>query len=126
MSGNPETRLQRGFACEQIAADYFLSFGVKILTRNFRCRWGEIDLVGLDAGILIVAEVRQRANNDYGGALGSIDWRKQRKIIRTTQSYLQRHSQWRNLPLRFDVLALTGTSVTDYRIVWIKAAFGAR
>lgn len=125
MSHDPETRLQRGLACEQIAADHFLSVGIKILARNFRCKWGEIDLVGLDAGTLVVAEVRQRANNNYGGALGSIDWRKQKKIIRTSQSYLQRHPQWRTLPLRFDVIALTGKSVAEYRIVWIKAAFAA-
>lgn len=120
-----ETRRRRGLVCEQLASDYLQSLGLQILARNLHCRSGELDLVCLDVDVLVVVEVRQRAGNQFGGALGSVDRRKQRKIIRATQVYLQRFRQWRGLTLRFDVLALTGTQPAGYDIVWIKDAFRA-
>ncbi len=120
-----QTRLQRGAASEQLAADYLQARGLAILARNFRCKIGELDLVCLDDRVLAVIEVRQRGCADFGGALASVTWRKRRKIIRATQVLLQRRSAWRPYAMRFDVLALEGLPSGEHRIVWIKDAFRA-
>ncbi|HEY2781183.1 MAG TPA: YraN family protein [Steroidobacteraceae bacterium] len=120
-----QVRLQRGVAAEQLAAEYLQVRGVKILGRNLRCKAGELDLVCLDDGVLAVIEVRQRGSADFGGALGSVTWAKQRKIIRATQFFL-RDKNWSRVPLRFDVVAIEGLPEGAHRVQWIKDAFRAR
>jgi putative endonuclease len=119
-------RLQRGAASEQLAADYLQERGLVVLARNVRCRAGEIDLVCLDHNdVLAIIEVRQRSRADFGGALASVTRRKQRKIIRAAQFFLQRRPQWRAYLMRFDVVALEGLPAGTHRIIWIKDAFRA-
>ena len=65
-------RMQRGAAAEDLAARYLQVRGLKILARNLRCKAGELDLVCLDDGVLVVIEVRQRGSVEFGGALGSV------------------------------------------------------
>jgi putative endonuclease len=96
-----------------------------VLANNLRCRTGELDLVCLDTDVLVIIEVRQRRKIDFGGALASVTWRKQRKIIRAAQFFLQRQADWRGHAMRFDVLALEGLPDGAHRIVWIKDAFRA-
>jgi putative endonuclease len=119
------SRAQRGAAAEQLAAQYLRMRGLKILARNLRCKAGELDLVCLDGGVLAIVEVRQRGSPEYGGALGSVTWAKQRKIIRAAQYFLGREKHWRNLATRFDVLAIEGLPDAAQRIEWIKDAFRA-
>ena len=92
-----------------------------MVARNVRCRAGELDLVCLDGNILVVVEVRLRVRLDFGGALGSVTWRKQQKIIRATRFLMQREP-WRTYVVRFDVLALQGLPGAQ-EVVWIKDAF---
>ena len=120
-----DSRLQRGTASEQLAAEYLQARGVAVLARNVRCRAGELDLVCLDSGVLAIVEVRQRVRIDFGGALASVTWRKQRKIIRATQFFLQRQAVWRRHVMRFDVLAVEGAPDGAHRITWVKDAFRA-
>jgi len=120
-----DSRLQTGTASEQLAAEYLCAQGLVVLGRNVRCRAGELDLVCLDGGVLAIVEVRQRARRDFGGALASVTWRKQRKIIRAAQFFLQRRAEWRIRVMRFDVLAVEGVPDGAHRIVWIKDAFRA-
>jgi putative endonuclease len=124
-SVSTDSRLQRGTASEQLAAEYLQARGLVVLARNVRCRAGELDLVCLDSGVLAIVEVRQRVSIDFGGALASVTWRKQRKIIRATQFFLQRRAGWRRRVMRFDVLAVDGLPDGAHRIVWIKDAFRA-
>jgi putative endonuclease len=119
------SRLQRGTASERLAADYLQARGLVVLARNVRCRAGELDLVCFDGGVLAIVEVRQRARIDFGGALASVTWRKQCKIIRATQFFLQRQAEWRRHVMRFDVLAVEGVPDGAHRILWIKDAFRA-
>jgi putative endonuclease len=120
-----DSRLQRGTASEQLAAEYLRARGLIVLARNVRCRAGELDLVCVDGDVLAIVEVRQRAKRDFGGALASVTWRKQRKIIRATQYFLRRQAEWRGRVMRFDVLAVEGVPEGAHRIVWIKDAFRA-
>src|SRR6202021_3736776 len=99
-------RMQRGAAAEELAAQYLQVLGLRILARKLRCKAGELDLVCLDGGVLAIVEVRQRGSAEFGGALGSVTWTKRRKILRAAQFFLRREKQWKNLALRFDVLAI--------------------
>jgi putative endonuclease len=119
-------RLQRGEAAELLAANYLQVRGLKVLARNLRCKAGELDLVCLDAGVLAIVEVRQRESSRFGGALASVSWIKQRKIIRATQFFMQREPRWQVMPVRFDVLAVEGLPTGAHRIAWVKDAFRAR
>ena len=87
------------------------------------CKAGELDLVCLDAEMLVIVEVRLRGRMDYGGALASVTWRKQRKLVRATQFFWQRQAQWRTRRLRFDVVALEPRTDGMREIIWIKDAF---
>lgn len=120
-----DPRVERGAASEQLAAEHLQSQGLVVLARNLRCRAGEIDLVCLDGDVLAIVEVRQRSRIEFGGALGSVTWRKQRKIIRATRYFLQRHAEWRAYVMRFDVIGVEGLPDCRHRIVWIKDAFRA-
>jgi len=117
------SRLESGAAAERLAAEYLQERGLKVLAHNVRCRGGELDLVCLHKGVLAIVEVRQRARGDFGGALASVDRRKQRKIMCAARVFLRRQPQWLACAMRFDVLALEGTPAGDHRIVWIKDAF---
>jgi putative endonuclease len=120
-----DSRLQRGAASEQLAVEFLRARGLIVLARNARCKAGELDLVCLDGDVLAIVEVRQRAKHDFGGALASVTWRKQRKIIRATRYFLQRQAGWRAHAMRFDVLAVEGVPDGAHRIVWIRDAFRA-
>ncbi len=119
-----DIRRRRGDAAERLAADYLGARGLTILARNLRCRAGELDLVCLDGGVLVVVEVRWRAGAEFGGAAASVDRRKQGKLVRAAQ-YLLTQGEWRSHPLRFDVLAVQGQPGSHHAIHWIKDAFRA-
>jgi putative endonuclease len=118
-------RMLRGAAAEELAAQYLQVRGLKILARNLRCKAGELDLVCLDDGMLAIVEVRQRGRADFGGALVSVTRAKRRKIIRAAQFFALRERHWRNLAIRFDVLAVEGLPDGAHRIDWVQDAFRA-
>jgi len=114
-----------GARAEQIALQYLQDHGLAIVERNFRRRLGEIDLVALDNGVLVIAEVRTRSSNAFGGAAASIDGRKQRRIIRAAAQLLQQHREYAALPVRFDVLIVTAPQSAAPQVQWLRHAFAA-
>lgn len=99
------------------------SEGAQILLRNFRARCGELDLVALQAGIVLIVEVRHRQRHEWGGAAASVDARKRQRILRTTRRLLQCHPELNRRPLRFDVIVSEGDAEGELR--WIRHAFDA-
>jgi hypothetical protein len=72
-----------------------------LLAQNWRCKGGELDLVMLDGDTVVFVEVRYRKHAQWGGALGSIDGRKQKRLALAASIFLQRESRWAApLPLR--------------------------
>jgi putative endonuclease len=117
--------LAAGAAAEQAAAVYLEAQRCVILLRNYRCRSGEIDLVAeTPEGVIIIAEVRLRASDRYGGSAASVDWRKQRRIQRATGHLLARQPALLRRALRFDVLAVH-PEAAGLRVEWIRHAFEA-
>ncbi len=115
------TTQQIGRAAEEKALAYLQEKGLKLVTRNFNCRLGEIDLIMRDREYLVFIEVRSRTNTNYGGGLASITYAKKQKIIKATTYYLLKNRVHDKFPLRFDVISLDGTSSS---IVWLQDAFG--
>ena len=114
---------ERGRLAEAKAADFLSEQGVEIHHRNFRIKGGEIDLIGLDGNTLVFVEVRLRRRQDFGGAISTVDWHKQRKIILTAHYFLTRHGHaYNQLPCRFDCIFIEGFS---QQVHWIKNAFEA-
>ena len=111
-------RRQTGALAENSAAAFLESQGFTILARNFLRRIGELDIVARDGDLLVVAEVRTRASEKFGGAAASVGFNKQRRIASTTSLFLQRHPNLQHCRVRFDVIV-----IRDGRVEWIKHAF---
>jgi putative endonuclease len=107
---------------EELALQHLKSHGLKIIVRNYRCKMGELDLVMLDGNILVLVEVRTRARSDYGGPAASVDWAKQRRLVRAAEHLLMKRAELRRYPARFDVVAIT-TGDDEAKVDWIKSAF---
>ncbi len=110
----------RGRAAEDQALEFLRHQGMKLVTRNFHSRYGEIDLVMQhpEQGVVFV-EVRYRNDHRWGSGAESVDGKKQAKLIRTALYFLQQNPRWQAVPARFDVVALGGGTQID----WISNAF---
>lgn len=93
-----------GLAAEKIAETYLIANGLKVVARNYHCRFGEIDLIMQSASTLVFVEVRLRKNKHFGSAADSITHLKQQKLLLTAQHYLQQHGEQ---TCRFDVVLLS-------------------
>ncbi|MGH3908659.1 MAG: YraN family protein [Pseudonocardiaceae bacterium] len=90
---------------EDLAADYLTAAGLVVLSRNWRCREGELDLVATDRERLIVCEVKARSGTGYGEPSEGVTPAKAARIRRITASWLRAHRVgW--CEIRFDVLAV--------------------
>jgi len=113
-----------GRSAEDFAAGYLQHQGLRLLERNWTCRSGELDLVMLDGDTVVFVEVRYRRYNAWGGALESVDLRKQQKLIRAAQLFLQQESRLAKHPCRFDVVAI-GQIDKEQEPNWIRNAFNS-
>jgi putative endonuclease len=118
------TTRQRGSHWELAAESFLRQRGMRILTRNYQARVGEIDLVMMDGDTLVFAEVRFRADETYGSGADSVTRAKQQRIIRAARNYLSRHATANNVHCRFDVISI-GTREGRTLINWIQNAFDA-
>jgi putative endonuclease len=119
----PGTRhLEHGTAAEALAGRYLSGRGLQLVTANFRARVGELDLVMTERRVLVVVEVRARRRTNVATPAATVNFGKQRRLIRTTRYFLLRHRQFARWPVRFDVVSITG-ELTDPEIQWHRAAF---
>ncbi len=114
----------RGNDAEAHACKYLQRHGLHLITRNYRCRRGEIDLIMRDADNLVFIEVRYRRQSRFGSGLESVDARKRARITRCAAHYLQAHPMAATLAARFDVIGLMPDS-NGLRFEWIRNAFDA-
>jgi putative endonuclease len=110
----------KGEDAEALAAEFLARNGVTITQRNYRCRFGEIDLIARDGATLVFVEVRSRRQEGYGGPAESITAAKRARLIRAASHYLANEPQ--NTPARFDAILIRGEPP---RIEWIRGAFSA-
>ncbi len=113
-----------GYRYESYAADWLAARGLRIVTRNFRCRVGEIDLIAHHGDTLVFVEVRARTASRFAAAAATVDRRKQQRLLRTAQLYLQKHPAAAQSPCRFDVIAIQPRQCpASPDVRWIRSAF---
>jgi putative endonuclease len=100
------SRQHLGLIGEDIAANFLGSNGYKILSRNYRCRCGEIDIIATKDKELVFIEVKTRIGESYGSPAAAVTGRKQRQISRTAQYYLAENNLF-DASARFDVVSIS-------------------
>ena len=111
--------LSLGQKHERAALKYLKQQGLNLKDKNVRFKAGEIDLIMTHQQQLVFVEVRFRNSESHGGALASVDRKKQQKLIKAAQLYLQQEFGNNPPSCRFDVVAVDG----NLEILWIKNAF---
>ncbi len=102
---------------EEKACNYLKSKKYKILEKNYRCLYGEIDIIAKYNNTLVIIEVKYRKSAKFGKGYEAVNYTKQQKIIKTLQYYINEKNV--KMPVRFDVI-----SIDDNEITHIENAFG--
>jgi putative endonuclease len=110
---------QRG---EDLAADYLTQRGLVVLSRNWRCRDGELDVVATDGRALVVCEVKTRSTDDFGDPSEFVTVVKMRRIRRATHAWLKRYQVgW--CEIRFDVVTVVWPASGRPKLRHLRGAF---
>jgi putative endonuclease len=99
---------------EELAVRYLKNRGYRILERNYRIKFGEIDIIAEQGGDLVFVEVKTRSDNLFGSPFDSVTVPKQMQLSKVALEYIGKRG-WHNRPARFDVVG-----------VQLKAANAAR
>ncbi|HHK66823.1 MAG TPA: YraN family protein [Candidatus Acetothermia bacterium] len=102
-----------GGQAEERACRYLKGLGYEIVARNWRCRFGEIDVIAREGDVLVFVEVKARSANRFGGPEGAVDPTKQRRLAAAARRFIQKTGA--ELPARFDVVTFVGDSIRLYR-----------
>ncbi|MDO4540494.1 MAG: YraN family protein [Syntrophomonadaceae bacterium] len=106
---------------EELAASYLQAQGYLILTRNYRCREGEIDIICEVGRTLVFVEVKTRRSLTFGSPEEAVTLRKQDTIRRVAMHWLREQQMYRR-DLRFDVVSILLTG-EEPKLSHIKNAF---
>lgn len=122
MSEKANSRAAFGRRGEAAAALYYQKRGCTLLAHNYRTRLGELDLVLLDGGTLVFAEVKTRGPNGWGAPCEAVGPQKRRKLLLAARQYLAA-SPYRDCPVRFDVVEITNAPGGGLAVHCIRGAF---
>ncbi len=98
--------------------------GLRLLTRNYQTRRGELDLIMRDGDTIVFVEVRYRRDAGHGDAAASVTPAKQARLILAAQHWLSVHPEHARRTCRFDVVSFDGPAQT-VRQAWLRGAFDA-
>ncbi|MEW9093990.1 MAG: YraN family protein [Clostridiaceae bacterium] len=116
-------RKKMGDLGEELAQSYLIESGYIILEKNFRCKTGEIDIIGKDGNFISFIEVKTRCSDFYGSPGEAVNYVKQCKIYKTAQMYILKKKLHR-FNFRFDVVeVILKYESDDFSIKLIKDAF---
>lgn len=115
--------VSKGALGEVLAARFFRDKGYTILSSNFRCRLGEIDIIAADKKYLVFAEVKTRREDARYLPREAVTLTKQRKLIQTAAMYLSRFPS--DLQPRFDVVEVITAADGSMRVVELNHIIGA-
>ena len=114
----PTQAKKYGQYAEQFACSYLQEQSLSLIEKNYRSKYGEIDLIMQDVHHIVFIEVRARKKDHYGSALESITKTKRQKIIKTALCFLQEKNWINKMNCRFDVVVFD-----EKNIEWFKNAF---
>jgi len=107
---------------ERLAAEFLKKNNYILLTQNFRCTYGEIDIIAKDKGTIVFVEVKTRSSRNYGMGMEAVNYAKIQKIKKTAMAYLL-ENPFRYNSLRFDVIDINLDNNLNPKIIHIKNAF---
>ncbi len=116
------TRL--GARGEKLAAERLQAEGYEILARNYRCDYGELDIIALDGHVLVFVEVKTRESEEAGSPLEAVTPRKQRQIARAAL-YFAVETRRDEMEMRFDVVGVEFAEDGEPRLEIVQDAFVA-
>jgi len=118
---------QQGNQFERHAQHFLTQQGLQLIETNYRCYWGEIDLVMRQDHCLVFVEVRQRRPSRYQRAAATVGRNKQQKLIQCAGLFLHQNPQYTHMACRFDVVAYDcqPSASADFRPQWLRGAFSA-
>lgn len=120
---NRAKHLKLGEKGEKIAVELVLSFGLTLITTNFRVNGGEIDIIAWDGSQLCFIEVKTRRNNHFlGSPADAVGFKKRQRLSKAARNYLMRIPA-KSVCYRFDVIAISfeGHILTEIR--WLTDYF---
>jgi putative endonuclease len=113
-----------GGRAERLAQRFLERKGLRLVTANYRCRLGELDLVMTDGEQLVIVEVRYRARAAPVDPALTVTAIKRLRLLRATAHFLHTHPRFRHCGVRMDVVAITGP-VEAAELRWLPSAFNA-
>jgi putative endonuclease len=114
--------LELGQRGEALAWNFLRKQGYTILEKNYRTRFGEIDLVAEKEGVIVFLEVKTRRDHRFGAPEEAVEWRKRQKLVRVAQAFLQTKGL-EEKEVRFDILSVTWNGVDEPRFSLFQDAF---
>jgi len=116
------TTQRQGQEAEELACRHLEDQGLRLLARNYRSPFGEIDLIMQHADTVVFVEVRFRRNVRFGAPAETVDARKRGRLRTSAEHYLQRSKKASKKPCRFDIVAIT-QDPGGQRLKWFQNAF---
>jgi putative endonuclease len=104
---------------EQLAADFLATAGLVVLDRNWRCARGEIDIVAVDGGALVICEVKTRSGVRFGTPLESVTRQKAWRLRRLAVLWLRDHGALYD-EIRIDVVGILRTGPDEFTVEHVR------
>lgn len=114
-------RIRTGKRGEDLAVSHLLEKGYRIIARNYRCLYGEADIIARDGDTIVFVEVKSRKTENFGLPQEAVGLAKQQKLSRISLCYIQ-EKRLHACNARFDVVAVSLSSAGT-RIDLIRNAF---
>lgn len=106
MTTNTRARKKFGDSAERVAALHLEQNGYRLLARNVRTRYGEIDLIAEDADGIAFVEVKARRTRSHGAPEEALTPRKQLKLVQLADAFIAEHEMFADKSWRIDVVAI--------------------
>ncbi len=107
---------ERGDIGESFACDLLRKKGYRIISRNWRCRWGEIDIIAQDGDVIVFVEVKSAKSKYFGNPARWVDSRKQSHLVESAMQYIS-DEIGEDVPVRFDVVAVNLNKMNAEHII---------
>lgn len=109
---------------ERRAQEYLCAQQLTLVECNYRCQFGEIDLIMHDRECLVFVEVKQRKHSRYGSPLEMVSLKKQQKLRRSAEHYItHKNLSHSHQPMRFDVVGIIANADIEESVQWVQNAF---
>lgn len=114
-------KVNTGERGEIAAARFFREHGLSVVTANYRCRFGEIDIIAENERYICFVEVKTRAENRRYAPADAVDLSKRKKLIAAAKMYLSQYPTAKQP--RFDIAEVFVRNGSIHKVHWIENAY---